>query len=92
MDSVQIYLNQLDEARIKPLSTIRIFELNHILLYGDHPLGDNFCRIFSRLYPNLEELVVNGFGGCKDGIESHLGQFAKLRKHDISISKVCRWL
>ena len=78
--------DDFDETRIviKQISNLRILKLTRIYLHGLDP-GANFCRFFSRVYPNLEELTVRFAEDRKYNMEPYLGQFVNLRKSDIGL-------
>ena len=81
--SVDISLYQLEEAQIGPLASLRILKLDYIkLLFGSNSLGAKFCRVFSKMFPNLEELTIRSATPIYD-ISSHLDHFVNLRKHHI---------
>ena len=51
--------DELEEALLVSLPTVRVLSLPYFPLQGTRPIGAKFCRIFSTLFPNLEELSVN---------------------------------
>ena len=84
--STDIYLDTIDQARLKPLSSVRILKLCPLNLIDSGSMdsrGATFCRIFSRLFPNIEELTVWSDGDYK--IKPHHERFANLHKHDIQV-------
>ena len=83
MNDLEIDLDTFDEARLGQLLSLRVLKLKFLELYGSNPVGATFCRIFSRMFPNLQELYVYSRGNY--GIDLHLGEFGNLRKHEIRI-------
>ena len=60
LDRTIFNLDALEEALLVPLPSVRVLSLPRFHLNGsnDKRIGVNFCRIFSKLFPNLEELYV----------------------------------
>ena len=81
MNVVKIELDTLDEVRLGSLLSLKILKINNLILHGLDSLEAKFCRIFSRMFPNLEELSVQSDRYYE--IELHLGLFGNLRKHKI---------
>ena len=84
LSNLEIDSNNLDVEGFQ-LVSLRILKFRGFSIIGP---GSNFCRIFSRLCPNLEELDLS-YLELDDhdephDIEPHLSQFANLRKHNIS--------
>ena len=68
--SSQIFdLDDFEDRRLKPLQSLIHLKINDFLLCGTLSIGATFCRIFSQLYPNLEELEL------KDNAENFRGRF-----------------
>ena len=81
IDNLIILLDRLDEARLGSLGSLQILKLTHLNLPRPYPIEVTFCRIFSGMFPNLQELYVHSHRNY--GIELHLGEFGNLRKHKI---------
>ena len=77
-------MNQLDEAQPKPLYSVQLLKIIGLeLMDGDDFVDVKFCRIFSRLFPNLEQLYLID---CITEVNYdilRLDLFVKLRNHDI---------
>ena len=91
LDRVAMDLDKFEQVRLVPHHTLRVLCLSYFFLESAEPLGATFCRIFSTLFPNLEELPVeflifdffSEYSSDPFGVEEHLGLFSKLRKHKI---------
>ena len=71
------------EVPTKQMTSMRALHLESITLQAADPVGLTFCHAFSAMFPNLRHLGSRSRYPKAD-IESHLGLFAKLTKHEIS--------
>ena len=87
LNNFEINFDQLEEDFLSPFSTLRTLKLISFELIGSDSPGPTFCRIFSRLCPNLEELELDchkpSYYEEPCDIEPNLGQFANLGKYII---------
>ena len=79
---MEVDLDALDESPLKPkLASVQILKLHCLSLKCINHCGDTFCRIFSQMFPNLEDLMIHP---CPNyDIESHLDQFVNLKTYFI---------